>query len=190
MLREKQNVDQLSEVDKVPTNTHPSHNDSQLYFLEAVIKMIIKRRSPTMRHVSRTHRVALGWILEQNQPWVQKPTRRHFDQKNFFAPKRTESTLNFSMFCCGYFTYFLSDDQVRKQSATQTKVRRRLRTKALRRRKRDHPKWRVNRGVRKSLHEVWDLWSIRRILMKEKKSYKHPGNWCYPTQIRKLDIRR
>ena len=26
---------------------------------EGVIKMIIKRRSPTMRHVSRTHRVAL-----------------------------------------------------------------------------------------------------------------------------------
>ena len=28
---------------------------------EAVIKMIIKGRSPTMRHVSRTHRVALDW---------------------------------------------------------------------------------------------------------------------------------
>ena len=32
---------------------------------EAVIKMIMKGRSPTMRHVSRTHRVALDWIFER-----------------------------------------------------------------------------------------------------------------------------
>ena len=32
---------------------------------EAVIKMIIKGRSPTMRHVSRTHRVALEWLSER-----------------------------------------------------------------------------------------------------------------------------
>ena len=32
---------------------------------EAVIKMIIKGRSPTMRHVSRTHRVALDWMFER-----------------------------------------------------------------------------------------------------------------------------
>ena len=30
-----------------------------------VIKMIIKGRSPTMRHVSRTHRVALDWLFDQ-----------------------------------------------------------------------------------------------------------------------------
>ena len=32
---------------------------------EAVIKMIRKGRSPTMRHVSRTHRVALDWLFER-----------------------------------------------------------------------------------------------------------------------------
>ena len=31
---------------------------------EAVIKMVIKGRSPTMRHVSRTHRVVLDWLFE------------------------------------------------------------------------------------------------------------------------------
>ena len=39
-----------------------------LYVFEdnkAVIKMIIKGPSPTMRHVSRTHRVALDWLLER-----------------------------------------------------------------------------------------------------------------------------
>ena len=32
---------------------------------EAVIKMIIKERSPTMRHVSRTHKVALDWLFDR-----------------------------------------------------------------------------------------------------------------------------
>ena len=32
---------------------------------EAVIKMIIKGRSLTMRHVSRTHRVALDWLFDR-----------------------------------------------------------------------------------------------------------------------------
>ena len=33
--------------------------------IEAVIKMIIKGRSPTMCHVSRTHRVALDWLFDR-----------------------------------------------------------------------------------------------------------------------------
>ena len=32
---------------------------------EAVIKMFIKGRSPTMRHVSRTDRVALDWLFDR-----------------------------------------------------------------------------------------------------------------------------
>ena len=39
-----------------------------LYLIEdngAVIKMIIKGRSPTMRHVSRTHRVALNRLFDR-----------------------------------------------------------------------------------------------------------------------------
>ena len=32
---------------------------------EAVIKMIIKGRSPTVRHVSRTHRAALDWLFDR-----------------------------------------------------------------------------------------------------------------------------
>ena len=32
---------------------------------EAVIKMLMKGRSPTMRHVSRTHRVALDWLFDR-----------------------------------------------------------------------------------------------------------------------------
>ena len=57
-----QKVDKLSEVDYVPTNTLSSRGESQLYIFEddeTVIKVIIEGRSPTMRHVSRNHRVAL-----------------------------------------------------------------------------------------------------------------------------------
>ena len=32
---------------------------------EAVIKMILKGRSPTVRHVPRTHRVALDWLFNR-----------------------------------------------------------------------------------------------------------------------------
>ena len=45
-----------------------THIKVQLYIFEgneAVIKMIIKGRSPTMRHVSGTHRVALDWLFDR-----------------------------------------------------------------------------------------------------------------------------
>ena len=52
----------LNNVDFVSSNVRFSHQEALLYVFEdneAVIKMIIKGRSPTMRHFSRTHRVAL-----------------------------------------------------------------------------------------------------------------------------------
>ena len=51
---------------------------------EAVIKMIIKGRSPTMRHVSRTHRVALNWLFERINlnPKIQI---KYIDTRNQFA---------------------------------------------------------------------------------------------------------
>ena len=67
-LEGNRDVEHLSHVDYVPTSTHSSQGESQLYIFEdngAVIKMIIKGRSPTMRHVSRTHRVALDWLFDR-----------------------------------------------------------------------------------------------------------------------------
>ena len=58
----------LNNVDRVPSNVQFSHQEALLYVFEdneAVINMIIKGRSPTMRHVSRTHRVALDWLLDR-----------------------------------------------------------------------------------------------------------------------------
>ena len=54
-------------MDYVTTNAHSSQGEAQLHIFEdkeAVIKMIIKCRSLTMRHMCRTHRVALDWLLD------------------------------------------------------------------------------------------------------------------------------
>ena len=77
------------------TNAQFSQGESQLYIFEdneAMIKMISQGRSPTMRHLSRTHRVALDWLLDRINldPKIKiiyvghrKPTRRHVNQGYF-----------------------------------------------------------------------------------------------------------
>ena len=55
-------IDVMKDIDSVPSNVQSSRQEALLYVFEdheAVIKMIIKGRSPTMRRVSRTHIVAL-----------------------------------------------------------------------------------------------------------------------------------
>ena len=55
-------------VEDVSSNVKSSRFGALLYIFEdneAVIKMIIKGKSPTMRHVSRTHRVALDWLFDR-----------------------------------------------------------------------------------------------------------------------------
>ena len=69
-LKEKgnQNVNQLSNPDHVAINSTSSQYEAQLYIFEdreAVIEMIIKGRSPMMKHVSRTHRVALDGLFDR-----------------------------------------------------------------------------------------------------------------------------
>ena len=80
-------IDDLDNVDFISSNLHSSHEEAFLTIFEdneAVIKMIIKGRSPTMRHVSRTHRVALDWLFDRINlgPKIQI---RHIDTKNQFA---------------------------------------------------------------------------------------------------------
>ena len=56
----------LTNIDHITSNTMYSGASAMLYVFEdkeAVIKMIIIGRSPTMRHVSRTHRV--DWLFDR-----------------------------------------------------------------------------------------------------------------------------
>ena len=85
----------LNNIDCVPSNVQSSHQEALLYVFEdneAVIKMMIKGRSPTRRHVSRTHWVALDWWFDRinSDPKIQikyidtkKPTRWHSNQRRF-----------------------------------------------------------------------------------------------------------
>ena len=58
---------------------------------EAVIKIIIKERSPTMRHISRTHRVALDWLFDRINlnPKIQI---KYIDTKNQLADMLTKGS--------------------------------------------------------------------------------------------------
>ena len=61
-------INVMENINYVPSNVQSSRQEALLYVFEnneAVVKMIIKGRSPTMRHVSRTHRVALGWLFDR-----------------------------------------------------------------------------------------------------------------------------
>ena len=77
----------LNNVDRVPSNVHSSRQEALLYIFEdnePVIRMIIKGRSPTMRHVSRTHRIALDGLFDgiNLDPTIQI---KNIDTKNKLA---------------------------------------------------------------------------------------------------------
>ena len=62
------NIDVMKDIDSVPSNVQSARHEAFVYVFEdteAVIKMIMKGRSPTTRHVSRTHRVALDWLFDR-----------------------------------------------------------------------------------------------------------------------------
>ena len=66
--KSQRKINVMENIDSVPSNVQSSRQEALLYVFEdneAVIKMIIKGRSPTMRHVSRTHRVALDWLFDR-----------------------------------------------------------------------------------------------------------------------------
>ena len=80
-------VNVLNNIYCVPSNVQSSRQEALLYVFEdneAVIKMIIEGRSPTMRHVSRTHRVALDWLFDRINldPKIQI---KYIDTKNQLA---------------------------------------------------------------------------------------------------------
>ena len=67
--KSQKKIDVMEDIDSVPSNVQSARQEALLYVFEdneAVIKMIITgKRSPTMRHVSRTHRVALDWLFDR-----------------------------------------------------------------------------------------------------------------------------
>ena len=77
----------MKDIDSVPSNVQSARQEALLYVFEdneAVIKMLMKGRSPTMRHVSRTLRVALDWLFDRINldPKIQI---KYIDTKNQLA---------------------------------------------------------------------------------------------------------
>ena len=85
-------INDLDNVDFISSNVNSSRKEALLYIFEdneAVIKMIIKGRSPSMTHVCRTHRVALDWLFDRINldPKIQI---KYIDTKNQLADMLTK----------------------------------------------------------------------------------------------------
>ena len=85
-------INVMENIDSVPSNVNSTRQEALSYVSEdneAVIKMIIKGRSPTMRHVSRTQRVALDWLFDRINldPKIQI---KYVDTKNQLADTLTK----------------------------------------------------------------------------------------------------
>ena len=115
-------IDDLNNVDFVSSNANSSRQEALLYIFEdneAVIKIIIKGRSPTMRHVSRTHRVALDWLFDRINldPKIQI---KHIDTKNQLADiltKRNFTRDEWNHFLCLFnISHFSSINSVKAMS--------------------------------------------------------------------------
>ena len=109
-------IDDLDNFDFTSSNVNSSRQEALLYVFEddqAVIKMIIKGRSPTVRHVSRTHRVALDWFFDRIQldPKIQI---KYIDTKNQLADILTKGNFTrdeWNHFLCLFnISHFSSTD--------------------------------------------------------------------------------
>ena len=78
----------LTNIDDGPSSGTHLGSNALLYVFEdseVVIKMIIKGRSPTMRHVSSFHRVALDWLFDRINLDSSKIQIRYIDTKHQLA---------------------------------------------------------------------------------------------------------
>ena len=115
----------MENTDAVPSNVQSSRQEALLYLFEdneAVIKMIIKGKSPTMRHVSRTHRVALDWLFDRIN-LDNKIQVKYIDTENQLADvltkrnfTRDEWNLLLCLFNISHFSSTVCSDTMAKRS--------------------------------------------------------------------------
>ena len=115
----------MDNIDSVPSNVQSSRQEALLFVFEdneAVIKMIIKGRSPAMRHVSRTHRVALDWLFDR----INLDTKiqiKYIDTENHFADILTKGNFTrdewnhlLCLFNISHFSSTVCSDTMAKRS--------------------------------------------------------------------------
>ena len=118
-------INDLDNVDFIPLNANSSRQEALLYvfaYNEAVMKMIIKGRSPTMRRVSRTHRVALVRLFDRINldPKIQI---KYIDTKNQLADFLTRGNFTrdewnhlLNLFNISHFSSTVCSDTMEKRS--------------------------------------------------------------------------
>ena len=212
--RRKRDIEQLSNVDYVPSNTHSSEGESQLYIFEhneAVIKMSIKGRSPTIRHVSRNHRVALDWLFDRinSEPKIQincvdtknqladMLTKAHFTRDEWNHLVHLFNIMSFSMFSCSHSAIFFLI-RSKSRAPCQREVKKRVPVKVHQwqsqnqryKRRRDQSTWfYAVRGARGKIYRrTWDIQSIQSTSMKDKVLILIQGILCRPLKIQKSNV--
>ena len=118
-------INVMKDIDSVPSIVQSARQEALLYVFEdneAVIKMIIKGRSPTMRHVSRTHRVALDWLFDHIN-LDSKNQIKYIDTKNRLADILTKGNFTrdecnhlLSLFNISRFSFTVCSDTMSKRS--------------------------------------------------------------------------
>ena len=115
----------LNIVDHVTSNVRSCQFGATLCVFEdneSLMRMVINGRSPTMRHVSRTHRVALDWLSDSNN-LDSKIQIRYTDTKHHLADMLTSRNVtrdewnnlrhlfnisHFSSLCCAQNSNLIS----------------------------------------------------------------------------------
>ena len=114
--KSQKKIDVMKDIDSVPSNVQSARQEALLYVFEdneAAMKMIMKGRSPTMRHVSRTHRVALDWLFDRIN-LDSKIQIKYIDTKNQLADILTKGNFTrdewnhlLCLFNISHFSYSL-----------------------------------------------------------------------------------
>ena len=125
-------IDVMQDIDSVPSNVQSASREALLYVFEdneAVIKMIMKGRSPTMGHVSRTHRVSLDWLFDRIN-LDPKIEIKYIDTKNQLADILTKENFTrdewnhlLTLFNISHFSSTACITEMAKPSSTRIRRR-------------------------------------------------------------------
>ena len=115
-------INVMENIVSIPSNVQSSRQEALLYMFEDNEAVIIKGRSPTMRHVSRTHRVALDWLFDRNN-LDSKIQIKYIDTKNQLADILTKGNFTrdewnhlLCLFNISHFSSTVCSDTMAKRS--------------------------------------------------------------------------
>ena len=130
--KSRKKIDVMKDIGSVLSNVQSARREALLYVFEdneAVIKMIMKGRSPTMRHVSRTHRVALDWLFDRIN-LDSKIQIKYIDTKNQLADILTKGNFTrdewnhfLNLFNISHFSFYSLNRCNGKTSSTRIRRR-------------------------------------------------------------------